>query len=81
MCSRESAIPYMSRSRAKTSKSWRINVIAFRIAVTVVSIHHGTLKPKKLFSIVLRHRILGHPPLGFPRVDMNMITQLHLDLR
>ena len=37
----------MSRSIAKTSKSWRIKVIAFRIAVTVISVRHGTLSKSK----------------------------------
>ena len=42
----------VSRSIAKSSKSWRIKVVAFRIAVTLISVRHGTLKLTKKTLLV-----------------------------
>ena len=79
MCSSES-ISCMSKSIAKTSKNWRIKVVAFRVAVTVVSVRHGTLKlTKKLLVGAQTLKIENSVALACSSVDMNMITQLHFD--
>ena len=72
----------VSRSIAKTSKSWRIKVIAFRIAVTVISVRYGTLSNSQKNAVSrcsdTQDRKLSRPCIH-SRVDMNMITQLRFD--
>ena len=76
----------VSRFIAKTVyKSWRIKFIAFRIAVTVILVRHGTLKlPQKKNAVSMgsdtQDRKLSRPCI-YSRVDMNMITQLTVRLR
>ena len=69
----------VSTSIAKTSKSWRIRVIAFRITVTVISVRYGTLSNSQK-SAVSRFSDTQDRKLSrlciHSRVDMNMITQL-----
>ena len=57
VCSSES-ISCMSKSIAKTSKNWRIKVIAFRIAVTVVSVHQEHPNSQKKLLVIVHMIIL-----------------------
>ena len=54
---------------SNTSKSWRIKVVAFKIAI-ITSVRHGTLKLTKKKTLLVGAQT---------RVDMNMITQLRFD--
>ena len=67
------------RSVFGSEQSWRIKVIAFRIAVTVISVRHGTLKLTKKNAVSRCSDTQDRKLSRLARVDMNMITQLYFD--